>query len=69
MTHKGDLVQTFNELWENNDLELFANFHTEEELISSAKKVGMNIESCYSKETYYPFPEERIILILSKPKK
>jgi SAM-dependent methyltransferase len=67
MTHKGDLVQTFNELWDHDDLTLFVNFHTEEELIASTKKSGLIVESCYSKESYYPFPEERIILTLRNP--
>ena len=67
MTHKGDLVQTFNELWEHDDLVLFCNFHTEEELIASSKKSGLIVESCYSKKSFYPFPEERIILTLRNP--
>lgn len=67
MTHKGDLVQTFNELWNHDDLNLFANFHSEKELISSAKKSGFTVESCYSEKSYYGFPEERILLTTQKP--
>lgn len=67
MTHKGVLVKTFEELWNHNGLTLFANFHKEEELISSAEESGFLIESCFSKETYYGYPEERILLTAQKP--
>lgn len=68
MTHKGVLKQIFNELWNRDDLSLFANFHLEEELVSSAQTAGFKIESCYAKESYYDFPKERIILKIKKTK-
>lgn len=66
MTHKGNLKQTFTDLWNQKGLKLFANFHMEEELISSALSEKLKVEFCRSKNSHYPFPEERIILQLYK---
>jgi SAM-dependent methyltransferase len=67
MTHKGDLRKTFTSLWNCDNLEVYANFHTEEELIEYSTSAGFIVEECFSKETYYSFPDERVILSAKKP--
>ncbi len=67
VTHKGDMDETLTRIWGRDDLSILANFHREAELAGPASAAGFIVDRIYSKETYYPFPEERIILIMTKP--
>jgi SAM-dependent methyltransferase len=66
VSHKGDMNRVLTEMWGHEDLFLFANFHMENELAEPAKEAGFMIDEIYAKETYYPFPEERVILKIQK---
>ena len=66
VTHKGDMNETHTEIWGHRGLSIFANFHLEAELSEPAEAAGFHIDEIYSREAYYPFPEERIIMRISK---
>lgn len=69
VTHKGDYVNTFSEIWGHKGLLIFANFHITSELENPCLAAGFEIIDIFSKESYYDFPEERLVLFAKKPRK
>ncbi|HBD95034.1 MAG: hypothetical protein A2015_01500 [Spirochaetes bacterium GWF1_31_7] len=65
MNHEGNINQTFSEIWGHNNLMLFSNFSTEEEMKVLISKY-FNILKIEKKPTYYGFPKDRIIIIAEK---
>jgi ubiquinone/menaquinone biosynthesis C-methylase UbiE len=66
VTHKGKLQDTIREIWSHQNLELYVNFHSEEEIEHALKDTDFTKIEVSAKEAYYDFPKERIIATCSK---
>lgn len=69
VTHKGEYENTFSEIWGHKDLSIFANFHIISEVENPCLTAGFETIDIFSKESYYDFPKERIVLFAKKPQK
>jgi SAM-dependent methyltransferase len=68
VTHKGEYENTFSEIWGHKGLSIFANFHKKSELENPCLTAGFETIDIFSKESYYDFPKERLVLFAKKPR-
>ena len=69
VTHKGEYVNTFSEIWGHKGLSIFANFHIKSEVENPCLTAGFELIDIFPKESYYDFPKERLVLFAKKPQK
>jgi ubiquinone/menaquinone biosynthesis C-methylase UbiE len=66
VNHKGLLTKTINKIWNHDNISLFVDFSSENEIKMLLENNGFIIDCFETQKSYYGFPEERIIVFASK---